>query len=101
MRKNKILLVGFLISSCVLNAQIGPQGNPPANNVNAQANAAWYRGGNNPVGPAGNKNIFGTAAGFNSPIYTVTNGENRTTLMGFQPPGSITGAFGLGTNLLP
>jgi hypothetical protein len=44
------------------------------------ANAAWYRGGNNNTGPAGNANIFGTL--WNSPIYTQTAGTNRTKLSG-------------------
>jgi len=50
-----------------------PLAGTPAQAVTT-ANAAWYRGGNSPTGPAGNANIFGTNAGFNSPIYTVTNG---------------------------
>lgn len=79
MKKNKILLAGFLISSCVVNAQTPPQGTPPAPNTNARAAAAWYRGGNTATTP---NNIFGTAAGFNSPIYTVTNGTTRTRLNG-------------------
>lgn len=36
------------------------------------ANAAWYRGGNNNIGPAGNANILGTL--WNSPIYIQTAG---------------------------
>jgi hypothetical protein len=61
------------------------------------ANAAWYRGGNNNTGPAGNANIFGTL--WNSPIYTQTNGVTRMVLMGTNPPGGITGALGLGPTL--
>lgn len=86
----------FTFLLCISNfafTQQTPTGTPqPSVNYND-----WFRGGNsgNNLSP----NIFGT--NWNSPIYTVTNGVNRTTLMGFQPPGSITGAFGLGTNLLP
>ena len=41
---------------------------------------AWYRGGNFPGAAGGIKNIFGTM--WNSPIYTQTNGVNRTKLNG-------------------
>jgi hypothetical protein len=58
---------------------------------------AWYRGGNQQGGTAGANNIFGTAAGFNSPIYTQTNGTQRMVIMGTNPGGSISGALGLGT----
>lgn len=75
-----------------------PLAGTPAQAVTT-ANAAWYRGGNSPTGPAGNANIFGTNAGFNSPIYTVTNGLQRMVLMGSNPPGGITGALGLGPTL--
>jgi Chaperone of endosialidase len=63
-------------------AQAPQQGVPPSNtNVNAQAGAAWYRGGNNgpPSGLAGD-NTFGTR--WNSPIYTITNGQPRMKLNG-------------------
>jgi hypothetical protein len=39
----------------------------------------WHRGGNT-IGAGAN--IFGTATGFNSPIFTITNGVNRTRLNG-------------------
>ncbi len=77
-KKVKVLL-GTLALSSVAYAQQPAQGSPPANNTNAQAAAAWYRGGNTATTP---NNIFGTAAGFNSPIYTLTNGVNRTKLNG-------------------
>lgn len=78
MKKNKILLIGFLVSSSVVYAQTAPQGNPPAPNTNARAAAAWYRGGNNLIGNG--SNIFGTL--WNSPIYTQTAGVNRMKLNG-------------------
>lgn len=56
-----------------------PFANTPAKAV-ATANAAWYRGGNNNTGPAGNANIFGTK--WNSPIYTQTFGITRMKLNG-------------------
>ena len=97
----KIYLMGVLLSSGLAFAQ--PVGSPPANNTNAQAAAAWYRGGNNPVGSAGTNNIFGTM--WNSPIYTVTNGVTRTRLSGNLPavPAlgttvNLTGHFGIGLN---
>ncbi|MCW3104105.1 MAG: Collagen triple helix repeat-containing protein [Bacteroidetes bacterium] len=43
---------------------------------------AWYRGGNTIAGTGGANNIFGTA--FNSPIYTITNNQERTRLNGTQ-----------------
>ena len=51
-----------------------------ASNVITTANAAWYRGGNQNNGPAGNANIFGTK--WNSPIYTITNDQYRMKLNG-------------------
>lgn len=79
MKKIYLLLGTIMIGSLAFSQSI-PQGNPPGNNVNAQANAAWYRGGNNFGGPAGGANIFGTL--WNSPIYTQTFGVNRTKLNG-------------------
>lgn len=64
-----------VIAPMVAFSQTAPTGAPPANNVNSQARAAWYRGGNFLVNGA--NNIFGTMAGFNSPIYTYTNGIAR------------------------
>jgi hypothetical protein len=63
-------------------SQTIPQGSPPspAATTAQKANAAWYRGGN--TNANGNNNLFGTAAGFNSPIYTQTNGINRMKLNG-------------------
>lgn len=102
--KKKYHLIGlsFFSSICLFSQQvITPYTTPPAGNpaqAVTTANAAWYRGGNLPGGNAGFANIFGTAAGWNSPIYTQTNGVTRTTLMGTNPGGgSYTGAFGIGT----
>jgi hypothetical protein len=76
------LLVGTLLISSSIFAQLPPQGSPPANNVNAKANAAWYRGGNFPLGTTPpDANIFGTM--WNSPIYTYTAGINRMIVNGF------------------
>ena len=72
------LCIGIALSSY---AQLPPLGSPPANNTNAQAGASWYRGGNLPNSTTPpNANIFGTM--FNSPIYTVTDGQTRTKLNG-------------------
>lgn len=57
------------------------------------SNAAWYRGGNNNTGSAGNANIFGTL--WNSPIYTVTNGLNRSKLNGTFTAVGATAQYGI------
>ncbi len=92
--KNKISTIIAFACALNANAQSNQTGNPPSNNVNAQAKAAWYRGGNFPIGtnPTG-ANIFGTM--WNSPIYTVTNGINRTRLNG----NLITPIFGVNQNV--
>ena len=80
--KKSITISAFFVSlTCHLTAQTTPQGNPPATNTADRAAAAWYRGGNQPIGtvPTG-ANIFGTL--WNSPIYTQTNAINRTKLNG-------------------
>ena len=80
MKKLKILVMSFLLGGFTYGQ--GPIGNPPSpNTVPNNANSAWYRGGNNIGGtnPIG-ANIFGTM--WNSPIYTYTNGVNRTKLNG-------------------
>jgi hypothetical protein len=58
-----------------------PLGSPPSNNTNAQAGAAWYRGGNSfgTTSPPG-ANIFGTF--WNSPVYHFTNGQQRMVVNG-------------------
>ncbi|MBE7442111.1 MAG: hypothetical protein HS119_06625 [Flavobacteriales bacterium] len=81
MKKIKILVASLLLGGFTY-GQTAPQGAPPVNNTNTQARSAWYRGGNFAGGPAGNNNIFGTMAGFNSPIYTYTNGIARIKLNG-------------------
>ena len=84
-----------LITSFMTFSQAPPQGNPPANNTNARAAAAWYRGGNlfenNPA------NIFGTL--WNSPIYTQTAGITRMVLRG-GGTGNNAGRMKLGNNLI-
>jgi hypothetical protein len=77
MKKNlhKLLIAIAIIIVGSAFAQQVPTGTP--NN-----NQFWKRGGNNPLGNGNIDNIFGTAAGFNSPIYTTTNGINRTRLNG-------------------
>lgn len=84
--KSKII-VALLITSSIY-AQV-PTGSPPTpypafNPPTTQnvANRAWYRGGNVLGGPGGGNNIFGTAIGFNSAIFTQTNGRTRTRLNG-------------------
>ncbi|MDT8412197.1 MAG: hypothetical protein RQ875_07045 [Vicingaceae bacterium] len=76
MKKIKILVLSFLLGGFTYGQ--GPIGNPPANNVNAKANAAWYRGGNFIGGttPPG-ANIFGTM--WNSPIHIFTSSTHRAT----------------------
>lgn len=80
--KKRILTSFFLMAAIGMNAQQTPNG--PAISATAstsqQANHAWYRGGNNLGGPAGNKNIFGTI--WNSPIYTITGNTMRMRLNG-------------------
>jgi hypothetical protein len=75
-------LLLFILGLSVFNtkAQQAPTGNVPANTTLAQANAAWYRGGNQNNGPAGNANIFGTR--WNNGIHTITNGQYRMQLNG-------------------
>jgi hypothetical protein len=70
----------FILGLSVFNtkAQQAPTGNVPANTTLAQANAAWYRGGNN-LGTIPN-NIFGTR--WNSGIYTITDNQFRMKLNG-------------------
>ncbi len=79
--KQKIsLLFGLSLASYMTYSQV-PTGSPPSPlTVPNMANAAWYRGGN--TNANGSNNIFGTAAGFNSPIYTITDGLQRTILNG-------------------
>jgi Chaperone of endosialidase len=75
--KQKITLVFGLLFAVNVQAQEPPTGALPAANTAARANAAWYRGGNtNDI----TNNIFGTL--WNSPIYTRTNGLNRSKLNG-------------------
>lgn len=79
--KKKWILIGSLLLSMRVLSQTDTIGTPPANNTNAQAAAAWYRGGNNIGGttPPG-ANIFGTL--WNSAIYTKTDSFLRMKLNG-------------------
>ena len=71
MKKIKILIATLLLGS-VAYAQLPPTGG-------AGGGTFWRKGGNT----AGNGfNIFGTGAGWNSPIYTYTNGIARSKLNG-------------------
>ncbi len=81
MKKIKFLVASLLLGGITYGQ--APTGTPPPNLPSPQLGQyAWYRGGNFAVGAAGNNNIFGTMAGFNSPIYTHTNGINRMIVNG-------------------
>jgi hypothetical protein len=85
MKKQFLLTLG-VFCSFIATSQQAPTPNPPSdpttNLPNPQKGAyAWYRGGNsNAFNSAGTSNIFGTL--WNSPIYTVTNGITRMTILG-------------------
>lgn len=103
MKKRFLLIASLLaLSNEALIAQQNPTpyttpfANTPAQAVTT-ANAAWYRGGNNNTGPAGNANIFGTL--WNSPIYTQTAGITRMVLRG-GGTGNNAGRMKLGNNLI-
>jgi hypothetical protein len=97
--KNKILLLGLIITYGINAQQVQTgSGNVTVTPNLANSSFSWFRGGNLSGGAAGTNNIFGTL--WNSPIYTQTNGVQRTVLMGSTPAGSISGSFGLGTNLI-
>jgi hypothetical protein len=77
------IIVSTLLTSVSIYAQV-PTGVPPTpypafNPPTTQnvANRAWYRGGNALGSPGATNNIFGTAAGFDSPIFVQTDGGNR------------------------
>ena len=65
--------------------------------VRDYAERAWYRGGNFSGGTAGTNNIFGTASGFNSAIYTQTNGKDRMIVNG-DKTGTINGYLSQNTS---
>ncbi len=97
------LLIGTLFLSSSIFAQLPPQGAPPTGGPAARANAAWYRGGNFPVGTTPlNANIHGTM--WNSPIYTYTAGTNRGIRNGARFPNingfnvNTSGFMGIGPN---
>ncbi|MBI3240325.1 MAG: hypothetical protein HYZ43_16020, partial [Flavobacteriia bacterium] len=90
------LLLGIILSGVSAFAQQVPTTTDPAGAPSGRnSDQFWSRAGNTNVN--GTNNTFGTL--WNSPIYTQTNGVTRTTLMGLNPSGSITGAFGIGTSL--
>lgn len=102
MKKVKLLISMFIIAT-MLNAQQNPTNNNPGPATNGTGSPAfWSRSGNTLAG--GTNNIFGTAAGFNSPIYTETNGIVRTRLNGTltTPINSVSqvvdGYFGIAPN---
>jgi hypothetical protein len=97
--KRKIsLLFGLSLASYLTYSQV-PTGSPPtpfpafnpAQAVNL-ANNAWYRGGNTSTNNS--NNIFGTAAGFNSPIFHQTAGITR-----MQMNGTVTNVVNVGASL--
>jgi hypothetical protein len=93
MKRIKVIVTSLFACS-VLYGQQSPTGNPPSPpTVNNNANSAWYRGGNNPIGtsPLATNNIFGTR--WNSPIYTITGNVTRMKLNGTinYPVGGVLG----------
>ncbi len=79
--KTILKTVAFVV--CATGAFAQPVGNPPAVATTPAScppilNQAWFRGGNNPTNTTAN--IFGTM--WNSPIYTVTDGQTRSVLNG-------------------
>jgi hypothetical protein len=78
--KPKHLLFFILLSTSLISMAQTPTGTPISypGNANPWYNQAWFRGGNLPGGAGGFNNIFGTF--WNSPIFTYTNGTNRTRL---------------------
>jgi len=90
--KNKFKILSLLLIANGVYGQQNPTNNDPGGAASGTNNQQyWSRAGNTMAN--GTNNIFGTAAGFNSPIYTVTNGLQRMVLMGSNPPGGITGAI--------
>jgi hypothetical protein len=85
---SKLKLAVVLILSVKLNpifSQLQPPIGPTIPNsspVADLARTAWYRGGNDLGGLAGNRNIFGFSTGSNSPIYFQTDGFNRYKVNG-------------------
>lgn len=80
--KKQFLLLGAILFGVSALAQQAPTNTAPGGSGPSGQNSAqyWSRAGNNNF-PVGNtNNIFGTL--WNSPIYTVTNGVNRTKLNG-------------------
>lgn len=74
----KILFVLLFAFATLAQAQQGPTG------LGSQSiSQYWSRTGNQSTGSTPTSaNIFGTATGFNSPIYTITDGVVRTRLNG-------------------
>jgi len=81
MKKIKIIAIISLLSNLSY-SQTFPVGNPPAPfTLPNQAQSAWYRGGNFPIGASPpTSNVFGTM--FNAAIHTKTNSILRMKLNG-------------------
>ncbi len=92
-------------------AQQNPTGTAPTPGVTPpnlpstinQTERAWYRGGNQQGGSAGNNNVFGTM--WNSPVYHYTTGKQRMVVNGDRVVGingfngQVTDGFvGIGAN---
>ena len=93
MRKLKLLLGASALTLNII-AQQNPTSNSPANQNQNGTNdrAFWSRAGNTSAN--GLNNIFGTTGGWNSPIYTVTNGVTR-----MQMNGTVSNVINVGTSL--
>ncbi len=95
----KLKLTVICIGLNLLSDAQTPIGAPPAPfTVPNNANSAWYRGGNFPVGatPA-TANIFGTM--WNSPVYHYTSGKQRMIV--FDDTWNTAGSLGSGGSSTP
>ena len=98
-----IITASMLLAFEALAQPVGTAPSPSAP-VPILAQSAWYRGGNFGFGTGLTNNVFGTAVGFNSGIYTMTFGINRTHLNGSQTATlngvvqPVDGYFGIGPN---
>src|SRR3989338_4778019 len=89
MKKYNILL-GVILSGASAYAQQVPTNTDPVGNLSGRnSEQFWSRAGNTNLN--GTNNVFGTI--FNSPIYTITDGTNRTKLNGRFTPGGVSGQY--------
>ena len=97
MKKIKILVASILLGGITYGQ--APTGTPPPNGTPSPqlGQYAWFRGGNNNVGPAGNNNIFGTM--WNSPIHIFTSSTHRATWTINNSLSSWAGNFGDGLRI--